>query len=194
MRVRCIETTGANLSLEQKKMGYHENVHFPITIGSSYVVYGMTLWAGHIWYLISGDHKQFPEWMPDDLFAVSDSKLSKHWHYKKNQSELANPIQGTWGYKELTSDLHADELTDNDLEALEVFNIYKELMDLEFADPENSVTAKAADYQNWVICAICDEAWEVFSDSGRVRCPNCRSILNNPLHTKTNKLLGSGAK
>lgn len=145
----------------------------------------MTLWANHIWYLIVGENRCFPEWMPDAIFVITDDKISRYWHYCKNHSSLVHAIQGTWGYKQLTDDTYADKLADKDLDALEAFNHYKKLMELEFPDPENPLTAKLLEIQKWIMCPVCDESWEEFSFDGMVRCPNCKSVLHNPFHVKS---------
>ncbi|MEZ4736342.1 MAG: hypothetical protein R3E79_55355 [Caldilineaceae bacterium] len=188
MHIQCIETTGSNLSPIQKEMGYNERTQFPIVVGKHYLVFGMTLWANHIWYLVVGENQRFPEWMPDALFIITDSKVSRYWHYCKNKSELVYPIQGTWGYEKLINDVHADKLADKDLDALAIFDWYREYMELEFADPDNPLHARSLDSQKWIMCSLCSEAWEEFSLDGMIRCPNCRSILHNPFYVIQDKI------
>ena len=36
----------------------------------------------------------------------------------------------------------------------------------------------------WLMCPICQEAWESTSKSAMVRCPNCKSKLHNPATVK----------
>jgi len=183
MRVSCEKNTGVSLSIAYKEKGYDDNVEFPLLIGKSYVVYGITLWTGQIWYLIVGENKQFPEWLPEELFIVSETKLSKYWHYNKNQTLSENQIKAVWGYKELVEQSsHYDKLVDQDEDVLHVFVHYKKMMDEEFADPTNSLAAKVLGYETWLVCPACNESWEATSSNPMVICPNCKSVMHNPLY------------
>ncbi len=181
MRVLCIANIGAYLPKSYTESGYYEEYKFPVLVGKSYVVYAMNLWAGKIRYLIVGESHQIPSWIPSELFEMVDSKLSRYWHYDVNPDDSKNTIDTVWGYKELTDNsTHFDKLVDWDKAALEIFNQYKELMDLEFPDLENSDVADRLNEENWFLCPKCLNAFESQSLDAMIKCPTCRTILNNP--------------
>jgi hypothetical protein len=51
--------------------------------------------------------------------------------------------------------------------------------DLEKPDPEIKETAVSIG-DNWLMCPVCQEAWEDFLKYRMVRCPKCNTKLNNP--------------
>lgn len=183
MRVSCTANTGVHLPEFYRKRGYHKEYEFPLLIGKSYIVYGMNLWDGRIGYLIMGEARKFPDWLPSELFEIGDGKLSRYWHYGVNLDNLDNTIDSIWGYKELANHSgHFDKLVDRDRTALATFMHYKELMDLEFPDPLISDSADGLE-ENWLFCPKCTNAWETHSLDAMVKCPNCESILKNPRYS-----------
>jgi DNA-directed RNA polymerase subunit RPC12/RpoP len=55
----------------------------------------------------------------------------------------------------------------------------------ELCDPISGIKDRASDLgYNWLMCPICQEAWEDHSIYGMVRCPKCNSKLHNPKHNK----------
>jgi len=53
----------------------------------------------------------------------------------------------------------------------------------ELAKPIPEIQEKANDLgDNWLMCPLCQEAWENHSKYGMVRCPNCNHKLHNPKH------------
>ena len=51
----------------------------------------------------------------------------------------------------------------------------------ELAKPIPEIQEKANDLgDNWLMCPLCQEAWESYSKYGMVRCPSCNHKLHNP--------------
>jgi hypothetical protein len=40
-----------------KVTGYHESVQFPLTVGKTYAVIGLTGFNGDVWYYVADDHE-----------------------------------------------------------------------------------------------------------------------------------------
>jgi hypothetical protein len=58
----------------------------------------------------------------------------------------------------------------------------------ELCDPIPGIKDRASDLgYNWLMCSICQEAWEDHSTYGMVRCPKCNSKLHNPKYNKKNE-------
>lgn len=181
MRVTCKTNLCAQLPESYQKQGYSSEYKFPIVVGQSYIVYGMILSMSHIEYLVLGNSDPFPEWMPAELFEITDSKLSRHWYCGANFDGLDNTIDFVWGYKELADHSpHFDLLVDRDGAELEIFTLRRGAMDLEFPDSALSGAAEILE-GNWVLCPKCSNAWESQpSLDALVRCPSCGSTLINP--------------
>ena len=67
----------------------------------------------------------------------------------------------------------------------ELYAIAKDLIDKgneeELSKPINSIKHIAIKLsKDWLMCPLCQEAWESKSTLGMVRCPNCMEKLHNP--------------
>ena len=185
MRVICIANTGESLPEAYKEQGYFAEYKFPLLIGKRYIPYGMTLRKGKVNYLIQGESRRDPDWMPSELFEVFESKISRCWHYGVNDDKSEATIDNVWGYQELIdASNHFDQLVDGGTDALEVFLRYKEYMDLEFPDFAISDFAEVINDSDWLFCPKCLDAWESRSKYGMVRCAVCQRILRNPRYVE----------
>src|SRR6266481_3288142 len=82
MKVRCIGNRGSNLppALLDPKSNRDENTLFALTIGKTYVVYGLTVYRSFLWYyLCDEEFTYFPIWNPSPLFEIVDHRVSKYW-------------------------------------------------------------------------------------------------------------------
>ncbi len=80
MKVRCIGNLGSNLppALPDPTSNRDENTLFPLTIGRTYVVYGLTVYRSFLWYYLCDDEfTYFPIWNPSPLFEIVDHRVSK---------------------------------------------------------------------------------------------------------------------
>ena len=181
MKVKCIENKVLLLPDEIKKNYSISYPEFSVLVGKEYVVYGMTLNLGYIWYYLCDEHfDYYPVWKPSSFFEVVDSRLSRYWIY----SYQVHPDIETYpviAFPEWANNLdYYDKLTDGDDPEVAIFKTYKELMDLEFPDSSISKAAQIGDAE-WLICPLCWEPWQNSEDiDALVRCPKCQKILNNP--------------
>lgn len=185
MRINCIKNLAADLPSEiinNYSISYSE---FSILIGKQYVVYGMTIHLGHVWYYICDEtYSYYPIWNPAPLFQVIDGQLSRHWIYSYNEGE-ATQLRPYWAFPEWANnpDFYGN-LTDGEEKEVKIFETYKQILDLEFPDPLISETAQIGDGE-WLICPLCVEAWQCYNDSdGMVRCPKCTKAMHNPRYNK----------
>jgi len=109
---------------------------FPLKVGKEYVVYGITLNLGYLWYYICDeDYSYYPIWNPSPLFGIVDSRLSSFWRIgmcSVGHAKLAMPIIA---FAEWVDDpLFYDRLTNGEKDAVVVFKKYKQLMDGNLVD------------------------------------------------------------
>lgn len=184
MRIKCIANMGADLPADclDPASGFDPDTVFDLIIGKEYVVYGITLFLGYVWYYICDEvYIYYPIWNPSPLFEVVDGRLSRYWSYGFYPGSTESETHVIFGYEEWVNDpYHYDKLTDGEEVEVAIFRRYKELMDLEFPDPSLSKVATNLG-DGWLMCPDCDEAWETSSSDGMVRCPKCRLLMNNPL-------------
>jgi len=185
MKVKCIFKKYEEV--DTKAYGFQAaskgNSNFYININETYIVYGMTLKDGNIWYYLCDlMFTYFPRWKPSLFFEVVDPRISRYWIYSFNK--LVDYIQA---YPIITFPEWAnnhpdfyDKLTDGEEREVEIFKNYKELMDLEFADSSILEAAQIGDDQ-WLICPKCKDAWQNSDNrDALVKCPKCSTIFNNP--------------
>jgi hypothetical protein len=138
MIVECIANTGAALPSElvRPEMGLTRERSFALVVGKNYVVYGMTVFLGHLWYYLSDeDDLYYPVWKPSHLFRIVDGGMSQYWRlgmYTIDSSGATMPIIAfpEWA----TNPVFYDRLTDGDADAVSLFNKYKTLIDDEAAN------------------------------------------------------------
>jgi hypothetical protein len=185
MIVKCIANHGKNLPLDclRPKSGFGIDYSFPLIINKYYIVYGMVLVDGYIWYFINDEENtRYPFLNPSPLFEVTNGQLSKYWIYSFTQEKLRDQIftHTLWAYFEWVNDpYYYDSLSDGNEKEVAIFKKYKSLMDLEFPSPWIDDKAKALD-DNWLFCSYCIDAWQSFSTDGMVICPTCNRTMHNP--------------
>lgn len=72
---------------------------------------------------------------------------------------------------------------DGDTAAIKIFSRYKEIMNLEFSDPEVTKTIEIINDETgiWYLCPECIEGFQSQSQDALLLCPNCKTKLNNPI-------------
>ena len=105
MIVKCVANDVK--SVFQRNTLAHDNPKgsWPITIGDSYMVYGLSLWNGNLHYLVVKLFKNnnlAPSFCPAELFEITDPRLPKDWYFSFRGTERKN--DAVWGYKELALD------------------------------------------------------------------------------------------
>ena len=181
MRIKCIENRVNSLPkyvYDNYSISY---TNFSILIDKEYVVYGMTLHLGYIWYYIADeDYSYYPIWNPSPFFQILDGRLSRFWVYSYMKEENADQsVMIAFSKWANDSDFY-EKLTDGDKKEIEIFKAYKELLDLEFPDFSITKIAQIGDAE-WLICSTCIDAWENSNDrNAMVRCPKCQKVMHNP--------------
>ena len=187
MKLICISNEGSYLPVGylDSRYGLNYNSRFALIEGKEYIVYGITLFLGHLWYyLCDENYSYYPIWNPSPLFKVVDKSLSKYWQFNYFPPKSFESEHIIFGFPEWVNDLYFyDQLTDGKEEYKLLFAKYKKLMDLEFPDTKVKQIAKILE-DKWIICPFCDFIWEEKSFSGLVECSKCHQISNNPFYNK----------
>jgi hypothetical protein len=194
MIVKCIANHGKDLPLDclRPKSGFGIDHQFALIINKYYVVYGMTLVDGYIWYYLEDEYQTYyPFWNPSPLFEVVNGQLSKYWIYSFIQKKTLTGLYTNtlWTFSEWVNDrYYYDMLTDGEKRELDIYNKYKSLMDVEFPNPGIQDKAIAMD-DHWLFCSYCIDAWQSFSTDGMVICPTCNRTMHNPNYINPLKTL-----
>ena len=101
-----------------------------ITIGNSYVVYAYKICKDITWYLICDDNYgityNYPLYLPDTFFMLSDKSASKYW------IKTSNGLVKEYGFTDIiNSSVFYEDLTDGDAYAVNKFKHIKSLIDTE---------------------------------------------------------------
>lgn len=156
---------------------------------SVWIVYAVGFRSALKRYYVLEDIGDFcPYSFDESEFAIIDNRNSVYWHSPVYNSEVS--------FKEWAEDpefyhkLFEGEavpglFTDAEAKAaIRIFQKYKALMDLEFALPSVTKAAIDLDYDFWVMCPDCDEAWQdthaVVHEM--VKCPRCFQRWLSPLN------------
>lgn len=154
-------------------------VPYALKIDSEYIVYGITLNEGSLWYFICDHWSSEPTGRPSRLFEIIDNRLSRYWVF--SQDKVEDTIYSRWVFPEWAEETYfIDRVFEGERREYALFDTYRELMDLEFPDPDISEKAQIGDSE-WLICPTCMDAW--LSPSGLdalVICPKCHHKMQNP--------------
>lgn len=114
-------------------LGPDEDYIFPLSVGKEYMVYGMVINCGCVWYFIANEDFDFyPVFAPAPLFEVVDNRLSKYWVYSHQTGTHFIEPQTTWAFPEWAEDpdYYTKLIEGYEREKL-LFNQYKSLLDNE---------------------------------------------------------------
>ena len=183
MKVRCSSNRGADLpeSYLDSAAGFGNTAIFPIRPGRDYVVYALTLRRGRFWYYILDETgAKYPVWHPAALFDVVDGRPSRYWlfgfHDKGLRDGDALFAFADWARHPFE---YYDRLTDGEVIARQTFERFRDLMSLEFDDPNIDLFADDLGH-GWLMCPNCREAWHAPLRGALIRCPSCSEELRNP--------------
>jgi len=182
MIIKCLANKGLDLPKEYlvPASNYNEKHIFPVNINQLYVVYGMTIFSGYVWYFLMDNIHDYPFWHPSPLFSVSDGQLSRYWVYSVSHQESKSQTRYLWTFPEWANfPGFYDDLVDGKKAACDIFFAYKLKIDLEFPNPSITLQAEILD-GSWLMCPSCIDAWETDSKDGMVFCPKCLQIMHNP--------------
>ncbi len=179
MFVRCISNQLTEIS-PFARQGLRE---CPVEPGRGYTVYGMSLDSSSgIDYFVS---EEFPYCIPAELCEVVDGRIPRCWIYNQNIIKMRVPsphllLAANWGYPEYASvPDHYPGVVDGHPQHIAIFRRWKEIMDMEYPNPDVALTAGPLE-GNWLQCPACLDAWESTSRDGMVRCPACKAVQRNP--------------
>ena len=137
MKVKCVFNLGRFLPRDilAPFVGHDEDTEFDLLIDKEYIVYGMTLHRGYMWYYICDESSDsYPIMKPSPLFDVVDGRLSRCWIYVFMGGENQSSSKTIITYPEWANDPYGyyNKLAKGEPEAVETFERYKKLMDKEF--------------------------------------------------------------
>lgn len=129
MRVTCISTDSYLLSNRAVRQGDETRTCYQgVSLDQGYLVYGIILYEDGLRYLLY-DAFGMPNWYPAELFEVVDSRCPSNWYYRFLGYDDSS-LTAIWGYEELvSSDVHYDELCEQDPGAVELFTRKKREID-----------------------------------------------------------------
>jgi len=141
MKIECISNSASNLPMELMKseLGIGSDRQFSLIVGKQYVVYGFTIFLGHVWfYICDEDYTYYPIWNPSVLFKIVDPRLSTYWEF--GFYKLPGGQTPIIAFKEWTENpFFYDKLTDGDASMVGIFKHYRVLLDSEFKTPTESM-------------------------------------------------------
>ncbi len=132
MKIRCIAKTGAVLPEKYLDPSLYrtKETEFKLIVGKEYVVYALYAWEGEIWYYICDErYTYYPIHNPAPLFKIVDPTPSQYWQTQIAPNGLLEMAFEHW----FSIPYYYDKLTDQEEEAVAIFEKYKELMDAEAA-------------------------------------------------------------
>src|SRR6266496_282295 len=121
MRVECTAASGAALpdTYIDPAGGYTKHTLFPLSVGTRYIVYAITLRRGGVWYYLLDDRQlEYPVWYPAPLLRVVDSRLSRYWVFGFHQAGMRDG-DAVFAFPEWADDPFGfyDALSDGELKA-----------------------------------------------------------------------------
>ena len=137
MKVRCASKSVKDLpkDIRSERIGKSlENVtdrSFALIVGKEYVVYGVTIYLGHVWYYIRDeDFVYYPVWNPASLFDISDSSQPQSWRVRFDKEQDGHEERFLLSFPEWVNDKYFyDKLTDGNAAEVEIFNRYRKILD-----------------------------------------------------------------
>ena len=186
MRVECVSNRAADLPsrlLARGGYGGHRDTVFDLDIGGTFVVYSMYLDDdGFLMYDLG---KASEPWCAD-LFRVTDGRLPRHWVLGQETfagSELVERSnRWIWGVPDLLDSDFYLRLIEGDWQAVATYERYKDMMNLEFPDPDNADVATLIE-GDWILCPNCADGWEACRLDAMARCPACKAVVHNPCYS-----------
>ena len=107
MIVKCINNTGRILIDNKIKPHgiFPESIFGELDVGKEYLVMGMVLKDGILYYLVNGG--RVISIIPNQLFEVVDNIIPDNWFFKsftKDMIKIVN-MEAIWGYYEFVEDI-----------------------------------------------------------------------------------------
>ena len=158
-----------------------EEAPFELILNETYIVYGMILVGEIMWYYLAknADRILFGKY-PSPLFEVLDGRLSKYWVFSFICGEDAKTSRSIIAFPKWSNDPDFEmRFKKGDSTAVELFKIYKNLIDLEYPDDAIYKLAQIVD-DECLLCNDCKTTWRSKGLEGMVSCPMCAIVMHNP--------------
>lgn len=131
MRVVCVSNDPRALADHQQSRAIAIESAYPLTVGKSYVVVGMTI-AERAFYFLVRDDSGGPCFAHAGFFELFTAPIPEGWRFglepgirATGRDLWSEPGVATWGYPELIDDpAHVQSLLEFDPTALDVFESY----------------------------------------------------------------------
>jgi hypothetical protein len=133
VKVRCVSKSPKDLPKDfplERIWGKHtEDRYFALLVGKEYVVHGVTISLGHVWYYICDENfVYYPVWNPWSLFEISDSSLPQFWRIGVRQPPGREELEFILSFPEWVNDRYFyDKLTDRKEEEVRIFDRYRKI-------------------------------------------------------------------
>jgi hypothetical protein len=133
--LKCIANRGSSVKgvIEGTLISEHTKLD-DFTVGRRYRPHAMAIFMNRLTVLVCDDY-DYPVWLPIELFAVEEARLSARWEFAWYSDEVAGTPgrrgrQAIWGYRDIVqSESHFERLIDGDPEARRAFAVARQLMD-----------------------------------------------------------------
>ena len=194
MFVRCVSSNIGSVN-PQSAIGreLHQSVRthggeLDVTVGRTYTVYGVAIRNCIPWYFIADDSYEwslYPLAYAPAFFVETDVRVSSCWTigFRGANVKVEGVREVIFSFEEWAQDeVFYERLVNGNESDLELFQKYKDFMDMEY--PLSFVTDTADLVKgNWLMCPKCFDAWESDSVLGMVRCPKCSTTFLNPKYS-----------
>lgn len=138
MRVICRANNFSSFTdkyLLSRLAGYISNPdgEVDLELGKEYTVYGVVFWDNSPWYyLCVEEDDEYPRPFAAEFFGVLDGRLSSYWRLstvsQENGGILSSLVFDEWA----KDPLFYENLLDDEINALEIFKKYRQLMNQEW--------------------------------------------------------------
>ena len=126
--LKCVANRQADLPIEQRDRAWQISGLYPVTVGRSYEVFGMSLIENRLYFLIRDDTED-PCFLQAAMFSPLEGELPTHWMFALRDGVhetggqfWSNPVVAVWGYPELVLNRdHAGQLEMGEAAALDIF-------------------------------------------------------------------------
>lgn len=128
MKIVCIAKRWQDLSEKTLDVTDFRDTSFGgLNVGSYYIVYGIRLKQGILYYLVVNESSPWSFWYPAEFFQVADPLVYNEWYHSTTieQQELYSIL----GYKELLDKTHLIGLIEREPEDMAIFAKRKQEID-----------------------------------------------------------------
>ena len=131
MRATCVSNDPKQLADHQRGRAAEFESEYPLTVGKTYFVLGMSIWENVFEFLVRDDWGG-PCFAPAGFFDLLTAPVPAGWQFglragvhASGRDLWSSPGVAVWGYPELVADpAHATALQEQESVALDLFDRY----------------------------------------------------------------------